>query len=394
MSLILKIAGNEWNNASRDKRELSVYKELGHNVLVMAKGKEHDYGRVENVDGFKVLRYTTRPLGTKIPKGLNRLFAIIEWTYYARKINPDVISGHNLIPGLTIAWLSTLFKRKKPILIYDSHEFELGRNGVQRNKLTSWLIAKIEKYLMKQCAFSIMVNDSIADEVQRIYKLEERPVVLRSTPDYWEIDEKECIKKRQEFLDKFRKMKRGGVEYILMYHGAVMGGRGIERLIEAVANFQDIGLVILGNGGQQYIESLRELVKKRQVKGKVFFHPSVPIEELWKFVGAVDISLAPIELVAKNHYFSLPNKFFESIQAMTPIIASEVPEMKRIIDKYGIGLTSKPGNVDDICRCITKMRSDQDFYQQCKENLKVAKKELCWENEKKVLIEAFEKIIN
>lgn len=210
MSLILKIVGNEWKNASRDKRELSVYKELGHKVLVMAKGKEHDCGRVENVDGFKVLRYTTRPFGTIIPNNLNRLFAVIEWTYYARRINPDIISAHDLAPGLIIAWLTTLFKRKKPILIYDSHEFELGRNGRQRNKLTSWLIAKTEKYLMKQCAFSIMVNDSIADEVKRIYKLEERPVVLRNTPDYWEIDEKECKSKRKEFLDKFSEMKRGG----------------------------------------------------------------------------------------------------------------------------------------------------------------------------------------
>ena len=125
----------------------------------------------------------------------------------------------------------------------------------------------------------------------------------------------------------------GGIDCVLMYHGAVVGGRGIERLIEAVARFKDIGLVILGNGGQQYIESLQELVKKQHVKEKVLFHPAVPITELWKFVGSVDLSLAPIELATKNHYFSLPNKFFESIQAMTPIIASEVPEMKRIIDK-------------------------------------------------------------
>ena len=210
MRLVLKISGNNWINESRDKRELSVYRELGYEVAVLAKGEVDDRGREEIVDEFKVFRYTTRPWGSAVPNSINRVVAMFKWAGFVRRLQPGVISGHDLMPGLIIAWLATLFNKKKPKLIYDSHEFELGRNGAQRNKLASWLVAKTEKYLMKQCAFSIMVNDSIADEVQRIYKLEERPIVLRSTPDYWEIDEKECKSKRQEFLDKFNEMKRGG----------------------------------------------------------------------------------------------------------------------------------------------------------------------------------------
>ena len=35
------------------------------------------------------------------------------------------------------------------------------------------------------------------------------------------------------------------------------------------------------------------------------------------------------------------------------------------------------------------MRTDRDFYAQCKENLKKAKEDLCWEKEKVVLQEAY-----
>ena len=50
--LVLKIAANTWENASRDIRELSVVQELGADVLVMAKGDKS--GIQEKVRGFSV----------------------------------------------------------------------------------------------------------------------------------------------------------------------------------------------------------------------------------------------------------------------------------------------------------------------------------------------------
>lgn len=185
----------------------------------------------------------------------------------------------------------------------------------------------------------------------------------------------------------------GGISYLIMYHGGVMPGRGIERLIEAVSRLNGVGLVILGNGSVNYLSSLKEMTKENEVDDKVLFHSAVSISKLWQYVGAVDVSMAPIELVVKNHYYSLPNKFFESIQSLTPIIASKVPEMERIIEQYQIGLTCKPGDVEDICRCIEKMRTDKKFYTRCKKNLGLAKQELCWENEKKILEKAYTRLV-
>lgn len=185
------------------------------------------------------------------------------------------------------------------------------------------------------------------------------------------------------------------INFIIMYHGALTTGRGIENLINAISHFDDVGLVILGNGSIDYTAHLKQNILKNQVSDKVVMHRAVPIEQLWKYVGAADVSMATIEFSAKSYYFALPNKFFESIQSMTPIIASDGPEMKRIIEKYQIGLTCNPDNVADICYCIEEMRSDKGFYDSCKNNLKKAKEELCWEREKEVLRRAFmEKITN
>ena len=102
--LVLKIAANTWENASRDIRELSVVRELGANVIVMAKGERT--GEWENVRDFPVYRMSTRPLGRRVPNFLNRAISVFKWARHAAKFNPDVISGHELIP-LFIGLLSS-----------------------------------------------------------------------------------------------------------------------------------------------------------------------------------------------------------------------------------------------------------------------------------------------
>lgn len=108
MTKVLKICIGEWNNASRDKRELSVYRECGAEVIVMCKGNTDDWGREDVVDGFRVLRYSARPLKHIRIRWLNRVCALILWAKEARAIKPDIISGHDM-EGLFIGWLSSIW---------------------------------------------------------------------------------------------------------------------------------------------------------------------------------------------------------------------------------------------------------------------------------------------
>ncbi len=381
--MVLKICGSEWVNESRDKRELAVYRELGEKVTVLTKGSLSDKGRYDKIDGYEVRRYTTRPLGTKVPNSLNRVISLFIWAGYTKnELKPQIISGHDL-PGLLIGWLSNIGRKDKAKLIYDSHEFELGRNE-KRNKLQVFGIKHLERFLIKRCAFSIMVNDSIADEVQRIHKLSQRPIVVRSTPEKWEIDREVIRQVRAELTSSFP-----SAGTVLMYHGVVMAGRGIEKLLEVVKCMNGVNVVILGNGLETYLAGLKKLAKEYGIAERVLFHPAVPIGELWKCVGAADVGMITIPAVAKSYYYMLPNKFFENIQSETPVIGSNFPEIKRLVDKYGIGLLCNPEKIEEICACVEKMCTDRVFYEKCKRNMLTAKEELCWEKEKKTLIAAF-----
>ena len=394
MSKLLKICCSEWINESRDKKELSVAREVGFDVVVMAKGKPDDKFKHEKVAGFDVYRFSTRSLGNiKHLEPINRIINLIKWSFFARKFKPDVISGHDLY-ALLIGYLSTLFifKNKKPKLVYDSHEFELGR-ACKRSKLAKIFVYLLENFLIKRCSFSIMPGDAIADKVKEIHKLKEGPVVIRNVPYYWNIDEKECKKKRKELSDLLNVSED---KFMIMTHGGLLRYRGIESFIRAVSKNKDIVGIVLGNGEENYVKELKKLSREEKVVDRILFLKAVDIEELWKYVGAVDVSLCcgVFKNGYSNHRMCLPNKLFESIQALTPLICNEtLVECKKVIDKYDIGLTCDIENTDEVNSCINRLIEDKNLYNSFKENLKIAKKDLCFEKEKQALVNAYKSIL-
>ncbi len=385
---VIKVCIGEWKNSSHDKRELAVCRELGAEVQVIAKGSVS--GQQEMVDGFPVIRLSARPFGNKVPVAINRVASLFTWASYIRKMNDvDVISGHD-ISGLLIGWMSNFFKQKKAKLVYDSHEFTVGRDELS-GKLEARLTYYLEHFLIKRSTFSIMVNDTIADEVQKIHKLKERPVVAKNAAFLWELNQQE--------IDKTRDMINSSLgitndDFVIMYHGAIAQHRGIEEMISAMTQVKDVYAIVLGNSETvAYTDSLKALAAENGIADRICFYPAVPLEELPNYVAAVNVGMINIRASSKSFYYMLPNKFFENIQGMTPIIVSDFPEVARITNQYKIGLTVNPDDIADIAKAIEQMKTDTAFYNICKENLKVAKKELCWENEKQELKEAYSKIL-
>ena len=378
---IAKIVPNEFMNESRDERELTVCQQLGAEVIVFAKGKTGKNSVIEQIGGFTVYRCSTRPLGTKVFNTINRSISLFTWAFCVRKVHPDIVSGHDLT-GLTIGWISSWFMKKKPLFVYDSHEFELGRNA-KRNQLKYVLIKFWEGFLIKRSALVVMVNDSIADEVKRIYRLKERPLVVRNIPPKWKIDRKECEAVREKIE------KEIGQGKLLLYHGSVTKERGIERLIKILTYDDSYHLFILGNAGEEtYRNSLKQYADRLGVAKRVLFHDAVPHQILWRYIGASDLSVMLLSGQSKSYYYGLPNKLFESIQAGVPFLSSDFPEFKRIIEGYHVGLTCNPENEMEIKKTLKKI-FDEKAMKDFKNNTLIASNELCWEKEKEQLEKAY-----
>jgi len=380
--LFVKILTSSLDGESRDKREISLFLDLGFNVEVFCKGKTNEIEVINKkllVNKFNI----TNSEDKKILKIFKRIYIIIKWSILIKKLKPKIISGHDMI-GTYISWLSSIFTSKKtrPKIIYDSHEFELYRDVSGRKKIMMPIIYLFERFIINKSDIVMMVNESIAEEVQRIYKLKEKPLIIRNTPEKWILDEVKRLITRQQLS---REIGTNEEVFIVMYHGMVSPSRGIDKLLEAISQLDEVVAVVLGFGNAEYISLLKKQAKSLGIASRVIFKDAVSIEELPNYVGAANIGVSLAPNTHKNHYYMLPNKLFENIQALTPIIASDFPEIKKIISGYDVGLLVNPGDANAIASAILQIKNNKKLNQKFKLNLMKAKEDLHWDFEKKKL---------
>ncbi|TAK56777.1 glycosyltransferase [Patescibacteria group bacterium] len=360
-------------------------RDLGMATLVMTKGEPRGTTMSE---GWAVLKLSTRPMGgpSRLVH-LNRMASLVTWALQARRLRPSIISGHDLL-GLLIAWMSTWFvsKNRRPLLVYDSHEFTIAL----ASRRTRWLVRRLESFLMRRCVFSIMVNDGIAERVQQIHSLAEKPVVVRNIPSLWVVDEQKCAQRRADFC---RELGLPLDVFLVMYHGVVVPNRGVEVSIRALVGRESVALVVMGDGDPEYLRRLRRLTDELGVGDRVLFHDAVPLEVLGEYAGAADAGMVIVRADTESNYLMLPNKFFENVQSLTPVIASDFPEIGSLVRKYDIGLLVDPDDVSQVGEAIDRLRSDPALRSRLRKNLDIAKAELCWEKEKAGLEIAYSRIL-
>lgn len=122
---------------------------------------------------------------------------------------------------------------------------------------------------------------------------------------------------------------------ILLFAGSLRPHAGLEVLIEgfAAAGLDGWVLAILGDG--PLLETLRGVVARRGLAGRVSLGGRAPQRDLIQVAASADVALLPYQAVGFNHLIATPNKLFEYIQARLPIATSRLPEVERIVAPLG-----------------------------------------------------------
>ena len=85
--------------------------------------------------------------------------------------------------------------------------------------------------------------------------------------------------------------------------------------------------------------------------------------------------------------YSLPNKIFDYIHAEIPILISDLPEFRHIIENYNLGMILKSRNPKHVATQIRELLDcDKETWMV---EISRAKKNFCWENEEKKLLSLF-----
>jgi len=137
--------------------------------------------------------------------------------------------------------------------------------------------------------------------------------------------------------------------------------------------------VIIGDGELE--ESYKNLAKEMGINEQVIFAGKVNQDEILSYTKTADVGLSIIENMSLSYYYALPNKLFEYIMVEIPVIVSNLPQMKEIVEKYKVGLVVNLDNPVELVDAIKQLTEDKVLNGKFKENCRIASKELNWENE-------------
>jgi glycosyltransferase involved in cell wall biosynthesis len=251
-------------------------------------------------------------------------------------------------------------------LIYDSHELFTQVPELIHRKTVQSVWKGIESWLLPKLGHAVTVNYSIATIYRRLYGTRFR--VVRNVPEKVEYTpRKDNAVKRQTII----------------YQGALNVGRGLELMIDAMQYLENASFMIVGSGDIE--GQLRERVVQKNLGNRIEFMGRILPEELIPLTLSADLGISLEEDLGLNYRYALPNKLFDYIQCRVPVLCSALPEMSRIVDSYGIGISTKerdPEKLAGIVRYMLKERAGGAWMGA----LEKAAHELCWENESAIYL--------
>ena len=255
-------------------------------------------------------------------------------------------------------------KIKKAKLVYDSHEYFTEVPELINRPKVKRIWEKIESSIFPTLKSVYTVNESLATLFSTKYKVDVS--VVKNVPNFCENNE----------------VEKNNIPTVF-YQGALNRDRGLEELIQAFSFLENIQLQIAGDG--DLTEELKKLVFDLKLTEKITFLGKIPFEELRKYTSKAHLGVTLEKDTNLNYKFALPNKLFDYISCNLPVLTCDLIEIKNIVEKYVIGVTISEIKPENIAKNIQFMLENQSKMDLWKANTKIAAKELCWENEIKVL---------
>jgi len=286
--------------------------------------------------------------------------------------------AHVLVSNdLDTLWPNFFISRLKGAkLVYDTHEIftEVPELAGNPKKKKAW--KALESHFFPKLKHVFTVNDSIADWYEKEYGI--RPRVVRNVPP---------LKKAETNL-----LTRAGLglpedkKIILLQGAGINIQRGAEEAVLAMRHVPDGLLLIIGSG--DVLPLLKKMVQKEKLEEKVRFIPRQPLEKLQAYTQLAHVGLTLDKDTNINYRFSLPNKIFDYIHAGVPVLASNLVEVRRIVEQYKVGRITETHEPEKIAAILNEMLGSPEW-QSWKTNALEAAKELCWEKEEERLRQVY-----
>jgi glycosyltransferase involved in cell wall biosynthesis len=368
----LKICVIATNHSALDSRifglQATSLARAGYDVTILAL-----HPRAEIVDGIRIV-----PIADTLTRS-GRVRSLPKVLRMALHERADAYHIHDieLLPvGVLLKWFSNAR------VIYDVHEdfprIAHSRAWIPRilREPVSLLINLYEKGLARALDAVIVTTEAIGENFGR-----SRTTPVRNFPPL-------------DLLNYHAKNRRerGDEPAVLLYTGRITRARGMNQLIEAVehiARDRNVKLKVIGASKEL---DLKEILKSRE--DLIELIDWLPPDELYRHIEGADIGLI-LFLPEPGHLTTLPRKLFEYMGIGIPVVTSNFPLYREIVDRFEAGLTVDPTDPDAVALAIQRILENPDLARDMGERGRQAVADhFNWEGESGTLLELYRELLH
>lgn len=131
-------------------------------------------------------------------------------------------------------------------------------------------------------------------------------------------------------------------------------------------------------------------IKRLGLTERVHFLERRAPQDLIRYRSGADLSVIALDPTMPSFRTSLPNRFFESIMSRTPIVASMLPNIARLIQDYDIGEVFEPYEPKELADALERALDRRTRY---RDGLETAARELCWDEERARFLDLVEPVL-
>jgi len=298
-------------------------------------------------------RITTLPsldlifVGSHLPSWIEYLFFYLQAsTFYVFAILYSLLRKAEIIYSRDPQFLFVLSLIKpnwRPRMYYEAHTFPGSRVG---RRLRSWV--------GKRIGGLIVITDKLKELYVELGVSEDKTLVARDGVD---------LQRFKEETGKERAREKLGLpidKKIICYTGHLFPWKGVYTLADSAKLLQQCLFVVVG-GMDDDIRRFQEYLKAEGISNVEvvgYVQPSIVPDYLF----AADTLVLPNSAKAKiaSHYTS-PLKLFEYMASQRPIVASNLPSLREVLQNGESAVLVKPDDPEALAEGIERTLSDAEL---------------------------------
>ena len=184
----------------------------------------------------------------------------------------------------------------------------------------------------------------------------------------------------------------------IIYFGALQSWQGFDVLLKAMgylADYEALKLVICASTKQKRTRFYHKIIEKMGLSDRVIWQYQLPKRALYSWVHHAEFSVAPLIACTRNlEQGCCPLKILESMAIGTPVVASDLPVVREIIQNNQLGRLVRADRPAELARAMRVLLD----YPELREHLSKAgrshiKHHFTWQQKRQELRDFYEHIM-